>query len=122
MPRNNLMQIKEFLGAPILRIPFVYTQQTTLQKCKSPKYDYTSEATPSTTPFFKKAYKISHPPRLYVSWVDLPSFATSSKIWPNFSNKVFLNLKLSKNHLNKKCAPNLIFFNEKKIQIDLDDF
>ena len=40
-----------------------------------------------------------------MSWVDLPSFATSSKIWPNFSNKVFLNLKLSKNHLNKKCVP-----------------
>ena len=43
--------------------------------------------------------------------------ATSSKIWPNFCNKVFFfNLKLSKNHLNKKCAPNLLFFNAKKIR------
>ena len=49
----------------------------------------TSEATPSATPYFKRAYKISHPPQLKVSWVDLPSLATSSKIWPNFSNKVF---------------------------------
>ena len=30
--------------------------------------------------------------------------------------KFFLNLKLSKNHLNKKCAPNILFFNEKRIQ------
>jgi hypothetical protein len=51
-----------------------------------------------------------------MSWVDLPSFATSSKIWPNFSNEVFFNLKLSKNHINKICAPNLLFFNEKKIR------
>jgi hypothetical protein len=82
----------------------------------------TSEPTQSATPFFKRAYKISHPPRLLVSWVDLPSFATSSKIWPNFSNKVFLHLKLSKNHLNKKCAPNQLSFKEKKIQKDSDEF
>ena len=30
--------------------------------------------------------------------------------------KFFFNLKLSKNHLHKKCAPNLLFFNEKKIR------
>ena len=29
---------------------------------------------------------------------------------------------LSKNVNNKKCAPNLVFFNEKKIEKDLDDF
>ena len=81
-----------------------------------------SEATPSATPFFKRAYKISHPPRFWVSWIDLPSFASSSKILPNFSNKVFFWLKLWKSHLNKKCAPNLSFFNEKKIQKDSDDF
>jgi hypothetical protein len=57
-----------------------------------------------------------------VSWDDLPSFATSSKSWPNFSNKVILDLKLSKNHFNKKCAPYLSFFHEKKIQKDSDDF
>ena len=55
-----------------------------------------SEATPSATPFFKRAYKISHPPRLYVSWVDLPSFATLSKIWPKFNNKVFFNFEVIK--------------------------
>ena len=46
-----------------------------------------SDATPSATPFFERAYKISHFPGLWASWVDLPSFATSSKIWPNFSYK-----------------------------------
>ena len=81
-----------------------------------------SEATPSATPFFKRAYKISHFPRLWASWVDLPSFATSSKIWPNFSNKVVEKLMLSKSVNNKKCAPKLIFFNEKKIEKDSDNF
>ena len=28
-------------------------------------------------------------------------------------NKVLIKLKLSKNVINKKCAPKLIFFNEK---------
>ena len=66
----------------------------------------TSKATPLATQFFKRAYKISHFPGLWASWFDLPSFATLSKIWSNFKCKVFLNLKLSKNHLNKKCAQN----------------
>ena len=74
----------------------------------------TLEATPLATPFFKSAYTISHLPQLSVSWVDLPSFATLSNIEPNFSNKVFFfNLKLSKNHRNKK----LLFFNEKKFRL-----
>ena len=63
-----------------------------------------SEATPSATPFFKRAYKISHFPGLWVPWVDLPSFATSSKIWPNFSNKVVEKLMLSKSVNNKKMC------------------
>ena len=29
---------------------------------------------------------------------------------------------VSKNVNNKKCAPKLVFFNEKKIEKDLDDF
>ena len=37
-------------------------------------------------------------------------------------NKVFKKLMLSKNLNNKKCAPKLIFFNEKKIEKDSDDF
>ena len=36
-----------------------------------------SEVTPSKTPFFKRAYKISHPPG--VSWDALPSFASSAQ-------------------------------------------
>ena len=76
-----------------------------------------SEATPSATPFFKRAYKISHPPRLWVSWIDLPSFASSSKIWPNFINKVFFSWSYEKVILTKKCAPNLLFFNEKKFTL-----
>ena len=81
-----------------------------------------SEATPSATPSFKRAYKISHFPGLWAPWVDLPSFATSSKIWPNFSNKVVEKLMLSKSVNNKKCAPKLVFYNEKKIEKDSDDF
>ena len=64
-------------------------------------------------PIFQKAY---------ASWVDLPSLATLSKIWPNFSNKVVEKLILSKNANNKKCASKFVFFNEKKIEKDSDDF
>ena len=60
-----------------------------------------SKATSSATPFFKRAYKISHPPRLWVSWIDLSSFASSSKIWPNFSNKVFFSWSYEKVILTK---------------------
>ena len=38
-----------------------------------------SEVTPSATPFFKRAYKISHPPGLYASWHALPSFTSSAQ-------------------------------------------
>ena len=37
-------------------------------------------------------------------------------------NKVLEKLKLSKSVDNKKCAPKLVFFNEKKIEKDSDDF
>ena len=37
-------------------------------------------------------------------------------------NKVLEKLKFSKNVNNKKCAPKLIFFNEKKIEKDSDNF
>ena len=60
-----------------------------------------SEVIPPATPFFKRAYKISHPPRLWVSWIDLPSFASSSKIWPNFSKKVFFSWSYEKVILTK---------------------
>ena len=37
-------------------------------------------------------------------------------------SKVIQKLMLSKNVNNKKCAPKLIFFNEKKIEKDSDNF
>ena len=51
-----------------------------------------------------------------MSRVALPSFAASSKIEPDFSEKVVLKLKLTKNHFSKKRAPKFIMFNEKKIR------
>ena len=44
-----------------------------------------------------------------------------SKIGHHFNNNVVLKIILSKNVKNKKCAPKLIFFNEKK-EKDSDDF
>ena len=81
-----------------------------------------SEATPSATLFFKRAYKISHPPRLWVSWIDLPSFASSSKIWPNFSNKVFFSWSYEKVILTKNVRLTYYSSMKKKIQKDSDDF
>ena len=57
-----------------------------------------------------------------MSWVDLPSFATSSKIGPNFSNKVVEKLILSKNANNKNCESKFVNFNEKNIEKDSDGF
>ena len=37
-------------------------------------------------------------------------------------NKVLKKLKFSKNFNNKKPVPKLIFFNDKKIEKDLDNF
>ena len=45
-----------------------------------------------------------------------------SKIGHHFSNKKFQRLILSKNVNNKKFAPKLVFFLEKKIEKDSDDF
>ena len=81
-----------------------------------------SEATPSATPFFKRAYKISHPPRLWVSWIDLPSFASSLKIWPKFSNKVFFSWSYEKVILTKNVRITYYSSMKKKIQKDSDDF
>ena len=59
--------------------------------------------------------------------MKLPNFVSSSgdgssKIGHDFSNKVVLKLKLSTNHLKKKCAHKQLFFNEKENQKDSDDF
>jgi hypothetical protein len=45
-----------------------------------------------------------------------------SKIGHHFINKVILKLISLKNVNNKKCAPKLVFFNEKKNEKDSDDF
>ena len=37
----------------------------------------------------------------------MPSFAAWSKMKPDFSRQVVLELKLPKNHFNKKCAPKI---------------
>ena len=75
-----------------------------------------SEATPLATSFFKRAYKISHPPRLWVSWIDLPSFASLSKIWPNFSNKVFFSWSYEKVILTKNVRITYYFSMKKKFR------
>ena len=62
-------------------------------------------------------------PKINCSLMKLPNFESpssdsSSKIGHDFSNKVVQKMKLSINH----CAPQQLFFNEKKIQKDSDDF
>ena len=47
---------------------------------------------------------------------------SQQKLGSFLENKVLQKLKFSKNVKNKKCAPKLIFFNEKKIEKDLDNF
>ena len=59
--------------------------------------------------------------------MKLPNFGSPSSdslsiIRRHFSNKVVLKLKSAKNAFYKKGALKLIFFNEKKIQKDSDDF
>ena len=51
-----------------------------------------------------------------------PSSDSSSKIGHDFGNKVVQKLTLSINNFYKKRAPKQLFFNEKKIQKDSDDF
>jgi hypothetical protein len=51
--------------------------------------------------------------------MKLPNFVNPStdslpKIGHDFSNKVVQKLKLSRNSFNKRCAPKLVFFIEKK--------
>ena len=54
----------------------------------------------------------------FENWVN----GEVSKIRSHFRNESRSILKLSKNVNNKKCAPKLIFFNEKKIEKDSDNF
>ena len=54
----------------------------------------------------------------FENWVN----GEVSKIRRHFRNKSRSILILSKNVNNEKCAPKLIFFNEKKIEKDSDDF
>ena len=45
-----------------------------------------------------------------------PSYDSSSKIRHDFSNTVVQKLKLTKNNFNKKRAPKLLLFIEKKFR------
>ena len=54
-------------------------------------------------------------------WILSFGFIGLSKIGHHFSNKVIKKLILSKHVNNKKCAPKLVFFNEKKNK-RLDNF
>ena len=54
----------------------------------------------------------------FENWVN----GEVSKIRRHFRNKSRSILILSKNVNNEKCAPKLIFFNEKKIEKDSDNF
>ena len=76
----------------------------------------TSEATLWRPNFSKGLTKLTILPDYKRPGLLLPSFATSSKIGPDFSNKKVLKFKLPKNNFNKKYAPKLLFFNEIKIR------
>ena len=52
----------------------------------------------------------------------LDRFRKITILRPNFRNKFSLKLNLSKNVFNKSWCPQLIFFNEKKVKKDSDDF
>ena len=52
---------------------------------------------------------------------ESPSGDSSSKIGPDFSDKVVLKLNSAKNAIYKKGAPKLIFFNDFFLK-DSDDF
>ena len=54
----------------------------------------------------------------FENWVN----GEVSKIRRHFRNKTRSILILSKNVNNEKCAPKLIFINEKKIEKDSDNF
>ena len=66
-------------------------------------------------------------PKINCSQMKLPNFVSSFgdgllNIGHDFSNKVVQKLKLSINHFYKKCAHKQLFFNEKKIWKDSDNF
>ena len=54
--------------------------------------------------------------------VDIRSKSSDRKIVMILVNKSALKIEVFKNVNNKKCAPKLIFFNEKKIEKDSDNF
>ena len=68
----------------------------------------------------KKMHKNQHTQRKLLNlefWIN----GEMSKIRHHFSSKVIQKLILSRNVNNKKCAPKLVFFNEKN-EKDSDEF
>ena len=51
-----------------------------------------------------------------MSLVAFPSFVAWSKIGPDFTILSGLKTEVTKKSFLQKCAPNLLFFNEKKIR------
>ena len=66
-------------------------------------------------------YKNQYTPRKLLNF-EFSINGELSKIGHHFSNKKFYRLILSKNVINQNCALKLVFFNEKKIQKNSDDF
>ena len=79
----------------------------------------TSEVTRLATQFFKRAYKIGILSDYKHSGLLCLAFPPRQK-----SGLILVKkwLKLPRNHSNKKCAPEFLFFNEKIIQKDSGDF
>ena len=54
-----------------------------------------------------------HQKKFWSFWDKVDRFRKITILQPNFRNKLFLKLNLSKNYFNKSWCPKLIFFNEK---------
>ena len=64
-----------------------------------------------------------HRKKIWILSDKLDRFRKITILRPNFRNKLFLKLNLSKNVFNKSWCPKLMFFNEisfRKIQIIFD--
>ena len=48
--------------------------------------------------------------------INATSFRPRQKLCTMLATKGFLKLKLPKNNFNKKCAPKLLYFTEKKLE------
>ena len=75
-----------------------------------------SEVTPSATHFFKRAYKISHPPRLWVSWTDFLALRARWKFGLILVIKFFFSWSYEKVILTKNVRLTYYSSMKKKIR------